>query len=384
MPHRDLVSYNAAMLAFTRGGETRGAVATYTELRNKSPSLGYNYHTFLALLVACTELMDGELARQFHAHLAVLGFLSDVNIASSLLDVYRKCDCVDNAWRLFDEMAVKNMQMWTTIVCTYAEDGQLDAAPRHFDQMPERNAISWNALSEGYVCQGKPLTALSMFQLLKLENLGPDQFTFSSCLSACASICSLKHGQQIHGMLIRSGFGGNITISSSLIDMYSKCCYMAGARQVFSLTEKRSVVLWNGMLSALCHQRHEQEVIGLFVQMIQERQKPDADTFLLILTACCHCSLVEGVEFFDLMTEKYKIIPEEKHYICMVYLVSQASSNDKVVEWIESSPFSFNKRVWEILARNCTVGGNREFLSEVVILSFLSEIDSPEWTNSYS
>jgi pentatricopeptide repeat protein len=78
--------------------------------------------------------------------------------------------------------------------------------------------------------------------------------------------------------------------------------------------------------------------------MIWERQKPDADTFLLILTACCHCSLVEeGVEFFDLMTEKYKIIPEEKHYICMVDLVSRASSNDKVVEWIESSPFSFNK-----------------------------------------
>jgi pentatricopeptide repeat protein len=251
MPHRDLVSYNAAMLAFAHGGESRGAVVTYSELRNKSPSLGYSYHTFLVLLIACTELMDGELARQFHAHLAVVGFLSDVNIANSLLDVYRKCGCVDDAGRLFDEMPVKNVQMWMTIVCAYAQDGQLDAARRLFDQMPEMNAISWNALSDGYVCQGKPLEALSMFQLLKMENLGPDQFTFSSCLSVCAAICSLKHGQQIHGMLIRSCFGGNIMISSSLIDMYSKCCYMVGAKQVFSLTERRSVVLWNGMVSAL-------------------------------------------------------------------------------------------------------------------------------------
>jgi pentatricopeptide repeat protein len=376
MPHRDIVSYNAAMLAFARGGEARGAVATYSELRNKSPSLGYSYHTFLALLVACTELMDRELARQFHAHLAVLGFLSDVNIASSLLDVYRKCGCVGDAGRLFDEMPVKDVQMWTTIVCAYAEDGQLDAARRLFDQMPERNAISWNTLSEGYVRQGKPIEALSMFQLLKMEKLGPDQFTFASCLSACGAMCSLKHGQQIHGMLIRSGFDQSVMISSSLIDMYSKCGCMAAAKQVFSLTEGRNAVLWNGMLSALCHHRHAQEVIGLFVQMNWERQKPDADTFLLVLTACCHCSLAEeGVEFFDLMTEKYRIIPGEKHYICMVDLVSQASSNDKVVEWVKSSPFGFNKRVWEILIRNCTIHGNIELLSKVE--EHMSEFDGP-------
>jgi pentatricopeptide repeat protein len=228
MPHRDLVSYNAAMFAFTHGGEVRGAVATYSELRNKSPSLGYSYHTFLALL-ACVELMDRELARQFHALLAVLGFLSDVNIANSLLDVYRKCGCVDDARRLFDEIPVKDVQMWATIVCAYAEDDQLDAARRLFYQMPERNAISWNALSEGYVRQGKPLEALSIFELLKMENLGPDQFTFASCLSACAAICSLKHGQQIHGMLIRSGFDQSVMISSSLIDMYSKCSVLSQA-----------------------------------------------------------------------------------------------------------------------------------------------------------
>ncbi|KAK3153336.1 hypothetical protein QOZ80_2BG0170920 [Eleusine coracana subsp. coracana] len=259
MPHRDLLSYNTAMLAFAHGGKAQGAVVTYSELRNKSPSLGYSYHTFLALLVSCAELMDAELARQFHAHLVVLGFLSDVNIGSSLLDVYRKCDCVDDAGRLFDEMAIKDMQMWTTVVCAYAEDGQLDAARRLFDQMPERNVVSWNALTEGYVHQRKPLEALSLFRLLKMEDLGPDQFTFASCLNACAAICSLKHGQQIHGMLLRTGFDQSVMISSSLIDMYSKCDYMAAAKQVFSLTERKGAALWNGMLSALCHHRNAQE-----------------------------------------------------------------------------------------------------------------------------
>ncbi|GJN23185.1 hypothetical protein PR202_gb10812 [Eleusine coracana subsp. coracana] len=243
--------------------------------------------------------------------------------------------------------------------------------------MPERNVISWNALTEGYVHQRKPLEALSLFRLLKMEDLGPDQFTFASCLNACAAICSLKHGQQIHGMLLRTGFDQSVMISSSLIDMYSKCDYMAAAKQVFSLTERKGAALWNGMLSALCHHRNAQEVIGLFVQMIRERQKPDADTFLLVLTACCHCSLIEeGVDFFDLMTEKYRIVPGEKHYMCMVDLVNQASSNDKVVEWLENSPSGFNERVWEILVSNCVTCGNEELLSKVE--EHLSEIGGPE------
>jgi len=325
--------------------------------------------------------MDSELATQFHGHLMVLGFLSDVNIASSLLDVYSKCGCTDDARNLFDERPTKDLRMWATIVCACAEDGQLATARELFDQMPEKNVFSWNAIVKGYVCHGKPVEALNMFQHLMREGLQPDQFTFASCLSACAAMPmhSLKLGQQIHGMLLRSGFDRSVMIISSLIDMYSKCGYLDGAVQVFGLTgrEKKSAMLWNSMLSALCHHGHAQDAIGLFVQMIRERQKPDANTFFLVLTACCHCSLVEeGMKFFDLMNERYGIVPGQDHCLCMVDLVSHASPDDKVVEWIKSSPFSFNERVWEILVRGCTIHGNRELLNKVE--KQLGKLDHPE------
>ncbi|PUZ40041.1 hypothetical protein GQ55_9G392000 [Panicum hallii var. hallii] len=381
MPHRELISYNAVMLALGRVCEVRGAVELYSDLRNTYPSLGYSHHTFFALLGACAELMDSKLATQFHGHLVVLGFLSDVNIASSLLDVYSKCGCIDDARNLFDEMPIKDLHMWTTIVCACAEDGQLATARELFDQMPEKNVFSWNALIKGYVCHGMPVEALNMFQYLRREGLQPDQFTFGSCLSACAAMPmhSLKLGQQIHGILLRSGFNRSAMITSSLIDMYSKCGYLDGAIQVFGLTgrERKGAMLWNGMLSALCHHGHAQDAIGLFVQMIHERQKPDANTFFLVLTACCHCSLVEeGIKFFDLMNERYRIVPGQDHCLCMVDLVSHVSSDDKVVEWIKSSPFSFNERVWEILIRSCTIHGSRELLNKVE--KQLGELNHPE------
>ncbi|CAL4890973.1 unnamed protein product [Urochloa decumbens] len=380
MPHRELFSYNAVMLALGRGGEEQGAVKLYSELRNSYPSLGYNHHTFFALLVACAELMDRELARQFHGHLMALGFLSDVNIASSLLDVYSKCGCVDDARNLFEEIPIKDVHTWTTIVCACAEDGQLATARQLFYQMPEKNISSWNALIEGYVCHGKPVEALNMFQQLLMEGLLPDQLTFGSCLSASAAMPmhSLKLGEQIHGMLLRSGFDLNVMIISSLIDMYSKCGYLDGAKQLFELTgrERKGAMLWNSMMSALCHHGHAKDVIGLFVQMIHERQKPDANTFLLVLTACCRCSLVEeGIKFFDLMNERYRIVPGQDHCLCMVDLVGHASADDKVGEWIKSSAFTFNKQFWEILVRNCTIDGNRELLNKVE--EQLTELDHP-------
>lgn len=379
MPHRELFSYNAVMLALGRGGEALGAVQLYSELRNMYPSLGYSHHTFLALLVAGAELMDGELARQFHAQFMVLGFLSDVNIASSLLHVYRKCSCVDDAKKLFDEVHIKVVHMWTTIVCACAEGGKLATARQHFDQMPERNVLSWNALIEGYVFHGQPVEALNLFQHLMKDDLQPDQFTLGGCLSACAAMRSLKLGQQIHGMLVKCGFDRSVMIILSLIDMYSECGCLAGAIDVFSLTgrERRGALLWNGMLSALCHHGHAQDAIGLLVQMIREKQKPDANTFFLLLTTCCNCSLVEeGMKFFDLMNERYRIVPGKHHYLCMVDLISHASSNDKVVQWIKSSPFSFNNQVWEILVRNCTIDWDVELLNKVE--EQLAELDHSE------
>ncbi|CAN6288729.1 unnamed protein product [Urochloa humidicola] len=380
MPHRELFSYNAVMLALGRGGKAQGAVELYSELRNSYPSLGYNHHTFFALLVACAELMDRELARQFHGHLVVLGFLSDVNIASSLLDVYSKCGCVDDARNLFDETTIKDVHMWTTIVCACAEDGQLASARQLFDQMPEKNVSSWNALIKGYVCHGKPVEALNMFQHLMREGLQPDQFTFGSCLRACAAMPmpSLKLGEQIHGMLLRSGFNLSVMIISSLIDMYSKCGYLDGAIQVFGLPgrERKGAMVWNGMLSALCHHGDAQDAIALFVRMIYEKQRPDANTFFLVLTACCRCNLVEeGIKFFDLMNERYRIVPGQDHCLCMVDLVGHATSNNEVVEWIKSSLFSFNKQFWEILVRNCTIHWNRELLNKVE--EQLAELDHP-------
>jgi pentatricopeptide repeat protein len=324
--------------------------------------------------------MDVELARQLHAHLSLLGFLSHINISSALVDVYRKCGRIADAHRLFDEMPAKDLRMWNAVVCGYAEDGQLTLARRLFDQMQKKSILSCNALMEGYVRHGQAVEALNIFQQLIKDGFYPDQFTFSNALSACAAIGSMIRGKQIHGRLLQIGFDPNVVILSSLIDMYSKCGYLAGARQIFDLAgqERRDTVLWNAMLSALCHHGLGQDAIGLFVQMIREKLKPDANSFLLVLTVCCHCGLVhEGMNFFELMTKRYRIVPGEDHHACIVDLISRSQrSCDEVVEWITNSPFGSSKKALETLVRKCAINGNTELMSKVE--EHLAELGSPK------
>ena len=136
--------------------------------------------------------------------------------------------------------------------------------------------------------------------------------------------------------------------------------------------------MWNVMLSALCHHGLGQDAIGLVVQMIREKLKPDANTFLLVLTVCRHCSLVdEGMNFFELMTKRYRIVPGEDHYACMVDLISRSSrSCDEVVEWIRSSPFGSSKQALETLVGKCAINGNTELMSNVE--EHLAKLDSPK------
>ncbi|EFJ32823.1 hypothetical protein SELMODRAFT_72074, partial [Selaginella moellendorffii] len=57
-----------------------------------------------------------------------------------LLRLYGKCGCLDEACRVFDGIAHKDVYTWTAMIGAYAQAGSIDGAKCLFDQMPERNA----------------------------------------------------------------------------------------------------------------------------------------------------------------------------------------------------------------------------------------------------
>ncbi|TYH37387.1 hypothetical protein ES332_D12G036700v1, partial [Gossypium tomentosum] len=136
-----------------------------------------------------------------------------------------KCGKMGEGRELLDEMKVKDVLVWTTLVSGYDQWGDLESA----NEMLEKNQLC-------------------------------------SCVCACASIASLPHGRQIHACLIQTNFRPNMIVVSSLVDMYSKCDCLKVGKWNFGLNHNKQVpVLWNTKFSALAQYGHSVEAVKCLI-----------------------------------------------------------------------------------------------------------------------
>lgn len=311
MPEKDFVSWNTMIMGYAQSGDLAESLGFYKNLR--SFSIGYNEFTFSGVLTVCVKMKELNFTRQVHGQVFVIGFLSNVVISSTLVDAYAKCDDLSDARKFFDEMKVKDVLAWTTLVSDYAKRGNMELAHDLFHKMPKKNPVSWTSLISGYVRNGLGHRALELFTKMMDLRIKPNQFTFSSCLCACASIDSLKHGKQIHGFFIRKNVRLNAIVLSSLIDMYSKCGRLHIGRLVFYLIkDKQDIILWNTMISALAQHNYVEEALQVFDDMVHSGVTPNETTLVVIKKACSHSGLAhKGLHYFETITRDHCIIPNQ-------------------------------------------------------------------------
>ncbi|CAK7329525.1 unnamed protein product [Dovyalis caffra] len=365
MPERDTVSWNTMVIGYAQNGFFSEGLRFYKEFRRLG--VGYNEYSFAGLMTVCVKSKELGLVKQGHGQVLVAGLLCNVVILSSVVDGYAKCGDMSDAKRLFDGMNVKDVLAWTTMVSGYAQCGDMEAARELFDLMPNKNSVSWTALISGYVRHGLVYKALELFTKMMMSGIRPDQFTFSSCLCACASIASIKLGKQIHGYLIRTNFRPNTIVVSSLIDMYSKCGSLEVGRLAFDLMgNKQDVVLWNTMIYALAQHGHGEEAIQMFDCMVRNGLTRDRITLAVVLNACSHAGLVEeGLRLFESMTWGHGVVPDQEHYACLIDLLGQAGNFDKLMGQLEKMHCKPNSQIWNAVIGVCRIHGNIELARKV-------------------
>ena len=70
----------------------------------------------------------------------------------------------------------------------------------------------------------------------------PSAFTFSSILSACASLAVMEKGKWVHANILKGGCKLDGFVGNFVIDMYGKCGCIEDARQVFDRLSRWDVV----------------------------------------------------------------------------------------------------------------------------------------------
>ncbi|PSS14079.1 Pentatricopeptide repeat-containing protein [Actinidia chinensis var. chinensis] len=341
---------------------------------------------FVPLLTACTELSLLKVGRQVHG-LFITMFKSycydhsleddSAIIGSALINIYCKCRSVGEARNCFDAWSPPKVALWNSMISGYMYNGLVEAARALWEEIPERNVVSWTSMISGYVQNHIPREGLDL--LSKMYSHGDEFrvegncFTFVVGLEACSHITNLEMGKQIHGKLTRTlpkPDIGNVAVGIALVDMYSKAGELSYAQTCFDLMAERDVVAWTSIVTGYAVNGFGSRALEIFEQMMETGIEPNEVTFVSVLTVCSHCGLVdEGLQYFKLMGDKYKVIPREDHYTCLIDMLGRAGRLEEAwtlvgeIEDVKTSNEYFNGSngsIWAAMLGACQLHGNVE------------------------
>ncbi|KAF6168437.1 hypothetical protein GIB67_004989 [Kingdonia uniflora] len=253
---KDVVSYNCLISAYSKSAELRVLERMRTE---KCPP---NEMTLVTVLSICAKLGDLEMGLKVKRLIDDGGLCKNMIVSTAILEMYVKCEALDDA-RL------------------------------EFDQMARRDVVAWSAMIAEYAQNGRTNDALELFERMKNKGFKPNDITLVSVLSACAQLGLIEAGERIGKYVESRGLSPTVHVGWALLDMYAKCGNIGKACQLFDYMNYTDIVVWNTMIGGLAYSGFPNDAINLFMKMKDASVKPNDITFVWVLTACTHAGLIE-------------------------------------------------------------------------------------------
>ncbi|KAK1288152.1 Pentatricopeptide repeat-containing protein [Acorus calamus] len=406
LPKKNLQTWNAMVVAFVREDLGYEALELF-RLMNKF-CVGFDDVSLSGVFSACAGIEAYLQGLEVHGLAIKTGFMTNICVANAMLDMYGKCRAVVEACNVFDDMERRDGVSWNAIITALEQNGRYEETLFHFnmmlchemepdeftygsvlkacgalesthhgikihnrilksgmgldtfvgsaiidmyckcgcigealklhERMEEKPMVSWNAIISGFTDNKRSEEAQKFFSEFLDTGLKPDKFTYSTVLDTCANLATVVLGKQIHAQIIKQDLQMDVYISSTLVDMYSKCGNMEESLMMFQMMRERDLVSWNAIISG-----------------------PNHTTFIAILRACGHVGLVdEGMRYFNLMREEYKLEPRLEHYSCMVDIIGRSGRIREALELIKDMPFEPDAIIWRTLMSVCKIGKNVE------------------------
>ncbi|KAL8136813.1 hypothetical protein V2J09_002814 [Rumex salicifolius] len=322
---QNVVSWTAMMSGYLQSNRKAEAINLFLEM-NRAGVIPNDF-TFSMILTAHPLVSPFQV----HAQLIKTNHKDSACAGTALLDAYVKTGNNQEATKVFEKVAVKDIVMWSAMLSGYAQAGNIERAVDIFSQMIK-------------------------------EGIKPNEFTFSGILNVCASpTASAEQGKQFHAASIKYGQSNALAVSSALVTMYAKRGNIESANDVFRRQGARDLVSWNSMISGFAQHGYGKRALEIFEEMRKKKMDMDGITFIGVITACTHAGLAEdGQMFFNLMVKDLHIKPTVEHYACMVDLYGRAGKLDKAMNLINKMPFPADATIWRTLLGACRVQKNVE------------------------
>ncbi|XP_026448722.1 pentatricopeptide repeat-containing protein At2g45350, chloroplastic-like [Papaver somniferum] len=114
--------------------------------------------TFPFVLRAFEEQFELQRGEEVHGCILKTGFGSNLFVLTTLLNMYSLCGRSSRAsTKVFEEMHVKDVVSWNSMISGHLRHGELELARRCFDMAPDKTLVSWNSMVAGFANSGNTM-----------------------------------------------------------------------------------------------------------------------------------------------------------------------------------------------------------------------------------
>ncbi|MQL80130.1 hypothetical protein Taro_012577 [Colocasia esculenta] len=252
LPVRNSVTWTAIISGYSQTGWSWVSLELFRNMMETG--VEPDRFVFSSVISACALLSFLEGGRQVHGYVYRNGADFDISVNNVLIDLYAKCSRVRTAHKLFDQMDVKNLVSWTTMI-------------------------------SGYMQNSCNLEAVSLFSEMCQLGWRPDAFACTSVMTSCGSLMALRPGEQVHAYAIKTNLEEDEFVKNGLVDMYAKCSSLANARVAFDVIAEKNVISYNAMIEGYASHENLAESVKLFNRMRSESLSPTLLSFVSLLGA---------------------------------------------------------------------------------------------------
>ncbi|KAK7361814.1 hypothetical protein VNO77_03898 [Canavalia gladiata] len=252
MLQRDTVTYNLIISGFCK--QPKQALHLYAEMG--LVGLRESSTTFSSVIAVCTDAGFFREGAMVHCRVVKFGFLCNVYVGAALVGFYTHMGLSGVALELFDEL-------------------------------PERNLAVWNVMLRGLCELGRVDDLLGFYSKMCFEGVEPNGVTFCYLLRGCSNQRMLHEGKRLQGCILKMGLAEfNIFVANGLVDFYSACGCLVGARKCFEVIQIEDVISWNSLVSVYAEKNFVFDALELFAVMQLWGHRPSVRSLVSFLNLC--------------------------------------------------------------------------------------------------
>ncbi|KAK8968157.1 Pentatricopeptide repeat-containing protein [Platanthera guangdongensis] len=146
-----------------------------------------NNMTIACAVSACAALKHLKNGRELHGYAFKIGGLSNLLVVNSLVGLYAKSGCLEDAEMIFDGVDKKDVFTWNSMMAGYMQAGCCSKARELFLRMEpsalRRNVVTWNVMISGYIQNGEEEQAIEHFENMEVFGVRRNPASWNALIS---------------------------------------------------------------------------------------------------------------------------------------------------------------------------------------------------------